>query len=136
MSKGDSHLFSGTSGKGKELINEVISNGDKISPENVLMITRDPSGKIVWMESGNDRSGLTHIVNEHGHEFNGKGISNNDIPNYVLEAVHQGNIVDTQGKRNPRTVYEFVYNGVTQRVAVQVSTNGYIVSANCKSSKE
>ena len=136
MSKGDSHLFSGTSGKGKELINEVIANGDKISPENVLMITRDPSGKIVWMESGNDRSGLTHIVNEHGHEFNGKGISNNDIPNYVLEAVHQGNIVGTQGKRNPRTVYEFVYNGVTQRVAVQVSTNGYIVSANCKSSKE
>lgn len=136
MSKGSSHLFSGTSGEGKALINEVISNGDKISPNKVVMITRDPNGKIVWLEEGNNNSGLQHIINEHGHEFNGKGISNNDIPDYVLEAVYQGNIVGTQGKRNPRTVYEFVYNGVTQRIAVQVGSNGYIVGANPKSIKE
>lgn len=136
MSKGSSHLFSGTSGEGKALIDEVISNGDKISPENVVMITRDPNGRIVWLEEGNNSSGLQHIINEHGHEFNGKGISNDDIPDYVLEAVYQGNIVGTQGKRNPRTVYEFVYNGITQRIAIQVGSNGYIVGANPKSMKE
>ena len=136
MSKGSSHLFSGTSGEGQALIDEVISNGDKISPDKVVMITRDPKGRIVWLEEGNNSSGLQHIINEHGHEFNGKGISNDDIPNYVLEAVYQGNIVGTQGRRNPRTVYEFVYNGVTQRIAVQVGSNGYIVGANPKSMKE
>lgn len=136
MSKGSSHLFSGTSGEGRALIDEVISNGDKISPDKVVMITRDPKGRIVWLEEGNNSSGLQHIINEHGHEFNGKGISNDDIPNYVLEAVYQGNIVGTQGRRNPRTVYEFVYNGVTQRIAVQVGSNGYIVGANPKSMKE
>ncbi|MBQ6018055.1 MAG: hypothetical protein IJL19_09260 [Clostridiales bacterium] len=136
MSKGSSHLFSGTSGEGKALIDEVISNGDKISPDKVVMITRDPKGRIVWLEEGNNSSGLQHIINEHGHEFNGKGISNDEIPDYVLEAVYQGNIVGTQGKRNPRTVYEFVYNGVTQRIAVQVGSNGYIVGANPKSMKE
>lgn len=68
---------------------------------------------------------------------NGKGIANSDIPDYVLEAVYQGNIVGTQGKRNPpRTVYEFVYNGQTQRIAIQVGSNGYIVGANPKSMKE
>lgn len=136
MSKGSSHLFSGTSGEGKALIDEVISNGDKISPDKVVMITRDPSGKIVWLESGNATSGLQHIINEHGHQFNGKGISNEDIPDYVLEAIYQGNIVGTQGRKNPRTVYEFTYNGVKQRIAVQVSKNGYIVGANLKSVKE
>ncbi len=136
MSKGSSHLFSGTSGEGKALIDEVISNGDKISPDKVVMITRDPNGRIVWLEKGNDNSGLQHIINEHGHEFNGRGISNEDIPDYVLEAVYQGNIVGSQGKINPRTVYEFVYNGVTQRIAVQVGSNGYIVGANPKSMKE
>ena len=136
MSKGSSHLFSGTSGEGKALIDEVLSNGDKISPDKVVMITRDPNGKIVWLEEGNNSSGLKHIIKEHGHEFNGKGISNEDIPDYVLEAVYQGNIVGTQGKRNPRTVYEFVYNGVKQRIAVQVGSNGYIVGANPKSMKE
>ena len=137
MSKGSSHLFSGTSGEGKALIDEVIANGYKISPEKVVLSTRDPTGKIVWLEEGNSSSGLQHIIDRHGHEFNGKGIANSDIPDYVLEAVYQGNIVGTQGKRNPpRTVYEFVYNGQTQRIAIQVGSNGYIVGANPKSMKE
>lgn len=63
------------------------------------------------MEEGDSSSGLQHIINRHGHEFNGRGISNDDIPNYVLEAVYQGNFVGTQGKRTPpRTIYEFTYN--------------------------
>lgn len=137
MSKGSSHLFSGTSGEGKALIDEVIANGEKVSPDKVVLITRDPTGKIVWLEEGNSSSGLQHIIDRHGHEFNGKGISNSEIPDYVLEAVYQGNIVGTQGKRNPpRTVYEFTYNGQTQRIAIQVSSNGYIVGANPKSMKE
>lgn len=136
MSKGSSHLFSGTTGAGKALIDEVIANGDKISPDKVVMITRDPNGKIVWLETGNDKSGLKHIIDVHGHEFNGRGITNENIPDYVLEAVYQGNVVGTQGKRNPRTIYEFTYNGKKQRIAVQVSTNGYIVGANLKSTKE
>lgn len=135
MSKGNSHLFSGTSGVGRALIDEVIANGEKISPNKVLMITRDPTGKIVWLETGNDSSGLKHIIDAHGKDFNGKGIANADIPNYVLEAVYQGNVVGTQGKRNSRTIYEFTYNGVTRRIAIQVGENGYIVGANLKSMK-
>lgn len=135
MSKGDSHLFSGTSGAGKALIEEVVANGEKISPNKVVMITRDPTGRIVWLEKGNSTSGLQHIIDKHGKEFNGRGISNDDIPNYVLEAVYQGNVVGTQGKRNPRTIYEFVYDGKTQRIAVQVGSNGYIVGANLRSNE-
>lgn len=136
MSKGSSHLFSGTSGEGKALIDEVIANGEKISPSKVVMITRDPTGKIVWLETGNSKSGLQHIIDDHGKEFNGRGISNNDIPDYVLEAVYQGKIVGTQGKRDPRTIYEFTYNGKKQRIAVQVGSNGYIVGANLRSNEE
>lgn len=136
MSKGDSHLFPGTSGSGKSLIDEVVSKGIKITPDNVVLITRDSNNKIVWLETGNNSAGLQHIINAHGKEFNGKGISNSDIPNYILEAVHQGNVIGKQGKRNPRTVYEFTYNGEKHRVAVQIGSNGYIVGANPKSMKE
>lgn len=136
MSKGSSHLFSGTSGEGKALIEEVVANGEKISPNDVVMITRAPNGKIVWLETGTSESGLQHIVDRHGHEFNGRGISNDDIPDFVLEAVYQGHVVGTQGKRSPRTVYEFIYNGQKQRIAVQVGSNGYIVGANLASMKE
>lgn len=136
MSKGISHLFEGTSGSSKALINQVKLNGDKISPDKVVMITKDPTGRIIWMETGDKKSGLNHIIDNHGKEFNGRGISNDKIPNYVFEAVHQGNIVGKQGKRNPRDIYEFTYNGTKQRIAVQVASNGYIVSANCVSTKE
>lgn len=136
MSKGNSHLFAGTSGEGRALIDEVIANGDKITPEDVVVITRDPSGKIVWLEIGSATAGLQHIVDNHGREFNGKGIANQDIPSYVLEAVYQGNVVGFQGKRNPRSVYEFVYNGAIHQIAVQVANNGFIVSANPRSMKE
>ena len=87
-----------------------------------------------WAKAFN-RTTLQKHFNEHGHEFNGKGISNDDIPGYVLEAVYQGKIVGTQGKRSPRAVYEFTYNGEIHRIAVQVSDNGYIVGANLKGTK-
>lgn len=137
MSKGSSHLFSGTSGEGKALIDEVIANGDRISPDKVVLITKDPNGKIVWLEEGNSSAGLQHIIERHGKEFNGKGISNDELPDYVLEAVFQGNIIGTQGRRTPpRTVFEFTYNGETHRIAIQIGNNGFIVGANPKSMKE
>lgn len=136
MSKGDSHLFTNTTGAGQVLIEEVIAKGGKISPDEVVLITKDPSGKIVWLENGTAFSGLQHIIAKHGSEFAQRGIDHDTIANYILEAVYQGHIVGSQGKRNPRTVYEFKYYGVVQRIAVQVSSNGYIVSANPRSMKE
>ena len=51
-----------------------------------------------------------------------------------MEAVKQGNVVGEQGKGStPRTIFEFIYEGKTRRVAVQISSNGFIVSANPKS---
>lgn len=136
MSKGNSHLFHGTSGANQELIEKVIAKGYKITPEKVVIITQIENGNIVWLETGSDSSGLQHIIKEHGKEFNGKGIANDEIPNYILEAVCQGNVVGYQGKRNPRTIYEFTYHGTKQKIAIQISTNGYIVGANPRSNKE
>ena len=39
----------------------------------------------------------------------------------MLEAVYQRECCWFTRKANPRTIYEFTYNGVTQRIAVQVS---------------
>ena len=136
MSKENSHLFPRTSGEGQALIAEVIANGKKISPDKVLLITQNIQGEIVWLETGDSSSGFQHIVERHGHEFASAGISNVNIPNYVLEAVYQANVIGFQGKRNPRTVYEFVYNGEKRRIAIQVGSNGYIVSANPRSMEE
>ena len=136
MSKIGSSLFSGTNGANKALVDELVSSGEKCTKENIVAITKDSNGKIVWLEMGNSSAGLTHIIEEHGSQFHGKGISNDEIPNYIMEAIHQGNIVGYQGKKNPRTIYEFVYEGTKHKIAVSIGPNGFIVGANPKSTKE
>lgn len=136
MSKGISGHFSRTNGANKALIDELVSNGEKCTPQNIVGITRDFSGKIVWLETGSKSAGLKHIIEEHGSQFHEKCISNDEIPNYIMEAVHQGNVVGYQGKKNPRTIYEFIYEGKKQRVAISIALNGFIVGANPKAVKE
>lgn len=133
MSKGSSHLFSGTSGEGKALIQEVQQKGLKISPDEVIGITKDKNGKTIWLEKGHldgKPSGLAHIVQEHESDFNDKGIHTSDIADFVLSAVGRGTIIGYQGKGTGRPIYEVTYNGETYHVAVTVGSNGYIVGAN------
>ena len=133
MSKGNSGYFSGTSGEGKALIEEVQANGDKINPSDVIGITKTKDGKIIWLEKGhlgNNPSGLAHILDAHESNFNDKGIKTGDIPDFILTAVSKGKIVGHQGKGIGRPIYEIEYNGETQLVAVTVGSNGYIVGAN------
>ena len=124
---------SAPSGSAGSLISEAQAQGLNISPDKVVGITKDPDGKIVWLETGSGGSrgsGLAHIIEEHGKQFNGRGISNSELPEYLLQAVHTGKVVGMQGSR---PIYEFTYNGTRQRVAITVSDNGYIVGANPRS---
>jgi len=133
MSKGGSGYFSGTSGEGKALIQEVQQKGLKITPDEVIGITKDKNGRIIWLEKGHldgKPSGLAHIVQEHESNFNDKGIHTSDIADFVLSAVGRGTIIGYQGKGTGRPIYEVTYNGETYHVAVTVGSNGYIVGAN------
>ena len=49
------------------------------------------------------------------------------MADYVFTAVTKGKVV---GMQNTRPVYELQWNGATQRVAVTVGDNGFIVGAN------
>ena len=50
-------------------------------------------------------------------------------------ALTQGQIVGYQGQNHPtpRAVYEYQFNGTIKHIAIQISDNGYIVSANPRS---
>ena len=124
---------SGTSGEGRALISEVQANGDKINPDDVVGIAKDKSGKIIWLEKGSlngKPSGLLHILDAHESDFNNKGISTEDIADFVLTAVSKGKIIGYQGKGTGRPIYQVEYYGKTYKVAVTVGSNGYIVGAN------
>ena len=54
------------------------------------------------------------------------------IPDYVMNALENGKIVGYQGRGTGRPIYEFTYNGEIHKVAITVGNNGFIVGANPK----
>jgi len=136
MSKPISGEFSGTKGEGAALLSQLEARGEKFNKADVVAITRDSSGSIVWLEKGHlgDRpSGLAHIIDAHGADFARQNISDAEIPQYVMTAIKHGTIVGYQGRGQGRPIYEFTYDGVTRRIAITIGSNGYIVGANPKS---
>jgi hypothetical protein len=56
----------------KNLIDELIAKNVKINVDDIVFITRDRSGQIIWLETGNEMAGLTHIVSRHADDYNGR----------------------------------------------------------------
>lgn len=136
MSKPLSGSFSGTKGEGAALISQLEARGERIDKGNIVAITRDASGNIVWLEKGHlgDRpSGLSHILDAHGDDFARQGITKAEIPQYIMTAVKYGKIVGYQGRGKGRPIYEFTYDGIIRRIAITIGSNGYVVGANPKS---
>lgn len=111
-------------------LDELAANGVKFTPENVVATVRSPSGQVVFLETGNSRAGLQHIVDQHASDFANIGVSHADILSVVMQAVSLGKIVGYQGTGTGRPIFEVVIDGQPQRIAVTVSNNGFVVGAS------
>lgn len=47
----------------------------------------------MWLENGTDIAGLNHIFTEHADNSLNKGITQEQIPDYVMNALENGKIV-------------------------------------------
>ncbi len=115
----------------KLLIAELKKAAIKHTPENIIIITQDPSGKIVFLETGKGGergSGLLHILENHREDFLQRGIAEEQIPDLIITAISEGTIIGIQGKS--RIIYQVEINGIIQYVSLEISHNGYLVSAN------
>jgi hypothetical protein len=112
--------------KAQSLIEELGENGIKHNPEDILSIGKNATGDIIFLEKGDANAGLEHIL-KHTEDFVKVGIKEEDIGSVVFDAATNGKKVGMQGTR---PIYEVMYNGVKQRIAVTVGSNGFIVGAN------
>lgn len=101
------------------LLDELTANGVRFTPENVIATTRSSSGKFVFLEAGNSKAGLQHIIEEHGSQFAQMGVSEAQIPGVVMRAVSEGKLVGYQGSGVGRPIYELNINGRTQRIMMK-----------------
>jgi hypothetical protein len=117
------------------LVTEVRRQGHKISPEKVVRIGRDRTGRPVWLEDGNQSRGLTHILEPNRQaNFIGIGIAAEDIVDVVFEAATKATPIGLSGQDRP--VFVVNYRGQPKRIAVTVSANGFIEAYSGRSTPD
>lgn len=124
--------FGKTKGFENNLIDELERKGVKIDRNNVIFITKDGAGQIVWLESGTPSAGLEHIIQRHSDDFMDKhGIKEDDIPLYLKDVFSNGMVVYTRIiNKNGHLGFEKLYSCKGQYYLLSgIGTNGFIVSA-------
>jgi WXG100 family type VII secretion target len=111
------------------LIAEVVAAGHKISPNAVVHVARAPDGRVVWLERGDGRTGLSHLLRaERIADFVAVGVAPTDIPGLAVRAILEG--VPTGRSGRDGTIYDVDIGGGRHRdIVVVVGPNGYVVTA-------
>ena len=114
----------------------MAANGVKFTPENIVSMARNHKGQVVFLETGNSKAGLQHIIEMHGNQFAQMGVSERQIPNVVMRAISEEKLMAYQGTGMGRPVYELTINRQRLRFAVTVGDNGFIVGTNPRGSNK
>jgi len=112
------------------LIKELERNHKKFTKEDIVFITRDQTGQVVWLEKGNKKAGLKHILdygnNGNGHAGDFKkslGVDRKDIPSGTILST---SVIEKGHIKKIKRVYEYNDSFV---VLYGIGENGFIVSA-------
>ncbi|WP_131769674.1 WXG100 family type VII secretion target [Candidatus Protofrankia californiensis] len=131
ISPGDQSTFTvSRTGLDSDLMAELAASGVKHTPEEIIQIGRDPAGRIVFLEQGNERAGFEHILRRHQSEFEQAGIAKDQIPEFIMRALTEGRPV---GSQRATPILEVEFGGRLHNVAATTGGNGYVVSANMRS---
>ena len=116
----------------EELIKELEESGVKFNKNEIVFITKDKSGMLVWLETGNGLAGLKHIVERHREDFEKAfGINEESIPIFLKNTITNGEIVSTRERiiANRRSFEKVYLYEDTKLVMTGIGGNGFIVSA-------
>lgn len=117
----------------EDLVAELERSGVKFTRKDMIFITRDKTGQIVWLEKGNPCSGMGHIKSR-GHDEQiaaAFGITKVEVETFLRKVISQGDIVSSELKPiGSHMGYERVYYYEGEYAIVTgIGTNGFIVSA-------
>lgn len=122
----------------KHMIDQLSKAGVKFNPNDVLFVTKDKTGQLVWLEKGNKGAGLEHILygdgRSRGHASDFKKaleLESNQVSGYLQKVISHGSIVSNTIKPvGNRMGFERVYSYEgNYYIVTGIGTNGFIVSA-------
>ena len=121
-SAGNSDILKTKVQRNEQLMKELAESGVKYSPDDVIMLAKTKDGKLLWLETGNEKNGLRHIIKEHSTDFQKRGVY--DIPEFLERTLEMEPI---KIGSNARGYYaNYVVDG--KKYKVIYGFNGYIVS--------
>lgn len=109
--------------KPQELMEQLKHSGVKYTEKDVVLVTKNYDNKLLWLEKGNEQSGLKHIMD--GHKNNFIGIN---VPALIKTLTKQKPISHYEKNEGKQLsdVYIYKKNGKTYLLAY--GDNGYIVT--------
>lgn len=114
-----------------EMLSRLEKAGVKYNPEDVVFVTKDKTGQLVWLEKGNEEAGLKHIEKHAGDFAKKHGIPPNELTNHIEKILTNGEIVSSEKKllSNGRIGLKkiYCYEG-KYYVLAAIGTNGFVVS--------
>ncbi|MGB4985000.1 MAG: hypothetical protein WBO70_04435 [Erysipelotrichaceae bacterium] len=108
-------------------MDELRNSGKKLNEEDVVMVTKDSKGRLLWLEIGDESKGLTHIIDSHESDFRkALGVSKNEIPSYLKKVIEEGTVVKNTFKNNG---YESIFEYDSKYYVISgIGLNGFIIS--------
>lgn len=114
------------------MLQPLIEAKVKFNADNVLFVTKDKSGQMLWLEKGDDGAGLKHILIRHADDFYDKhNVSRENVAIHLKNIIINGNIEYSRLiKRGNHGGIEKLYSYNSKYyLLLGAGTNGFIVSA-------
>lgn len=116
----------------ESLVKELARDKLKFNREEMVLITRDKTGQIIWLEKGNISTGLTHLERRgHIKDLSKRfGVAEEDVPRLIQSIIREGTIVSNKVvNRHGRDGYERKYEYQGKSVVLAgIGPNGFLVS--------
>ena len=114
---------------GKEYLKDLKQTKYKYNEEEIIFITKDSEGNLVWLERGNEGVGLKHIIAHHKNDFeNAVGIKENEIALYLYEVLTNGKLIKSNPSKKGGFNKVYKYDG-NYYTFVAMGNNGFIVTS-------
>ena len=110
--------------KPKKLMNELRNSGVKYTKKDVVLVTKNYNGKLLWLEKGNELSGLEHIEMRHRNDFD----ANTNIQDLLMKILASKPLKHFSRKKGKELADIYLYKVNSKLYLVAYGDNGYIVS--------
>lgn len=104
----------------------------KCDLDKLVFLVRLRDGKLIFLEEGNKKSGLTHIQGKHGDDFvKAFGEQARSLPAFLYKAMVTWRLIGSYEATNDGeyNLVHFYHSDGEHVIKVVISDNGYIVSA-------